>query len=148
MSDNQGHETADNRVRWCDSNTDVESRLRRHSQMLEAFFQHTITPLAFMDRDFNFIRVNEAYAAAGGKPPEYFVGRNHFSLYPHDENRAIFEQVVQTREPYHAYAKPFDYLDSPPSAAGRRSQSDAGRLGGFVGRAGRYERRGAGRQRP
>ena len=60
----------------------AEGKLRKRSQMLEAFFRHTITPLAFLDRSFNFIRVNEAYAKADGKTPEYFVGRNHFMLYP------------------------------------------------------------------
>jgi len=92
---------------------DVEGKLRKHSQMLEGFFQHTITPLAFMDRHFNFIRVNDAYAAAGGRTPEYFAGRNHFALYPHDENRTFFEQVVRTKQPYRAYAKPFRYPDAP-----------------------------------
>jgi PAS domain S-box-containing protein len=90
----------------------AEGRLRRHSQMLEAFFQHTITPLAFMDPDFNFIRVNEAYATVGGRAPEYFVGRNHFALDRHDENRAVFEQVVRTKQPYRAYAQPFNYPDA------------------------------------
>jgi PAS domain S-box-containing protein len=91
----------------------AEGKLRRRSQMLEAFFQHTITPLAFLDKYFNFVRVNAAYAQADAKDPQYFVGRNHFALYPHDENRAIFEQVVQTRQPYFAYAKPFTYPDAP-----------------------------------
>jgi PAS domain S-box-containing protein len=91
----------------------VEDTLRKRSQMLEAFFQHTITPLAFMDRHLNFVRVNEAYARADGKEPEYFAGKNHFALYPHDENRQIFEQVLQTKQPYFAYAKPFTYPDAP-----------------------------------
>jgi PAS domain S-box-containing protein len=91
----------------------VEDTLRRRSQMLEAFFQHTITPLAFLDRHFDFVRVNEAYAQADGKEPEYFFGKNHFVLYPHDENQGIFEQVLETKQPYFAYAKPFTYPDAP-----------------------------------
>jgi PAS domain S-box-containing protein len=91
----------------------VENELRKQSQMLEAFFRHTITPLAFLDRHFNFVRVNEAYAAAAGKSPEYFVGRNHFALYPNDEDQAIFEQTVRSRQAYHAYAQPFTYPDQP-----------------------------------
>ncbi len=91
----------------------AEGKLRRRSQMLEAFFQHTITPLAFLDKYFNFVRVNAAYAQADAKDPQYFIGKNHFALYPHDGNRAIFEQVVQTKQPYFAYAKPFTYPDAP-----------------------------------
>ncbi|RPJ20848.1 MAG: PAS domain S-box protein, partial [Planctomycetaceae bacterium] len=91
----------------------AEGKLRKHSQMLEGFFQHTITPLAFLDRRFNFVRVNEAYARADGKGPQHFVGKNHFELYPHEENRVIFEQVVRTKQPYRAFAKPFAYPDDP-----------------------------------
>ncbi|MGE5294631.1 MAG: PAS domain-containing protein [Solirubrobacterales bacterium] len=91
----------------------AEGRLRKRSQMLEAFFQHTITPLAFLDRSFSFIRVNEAYARADDKTPEYFVGRNYFMLYPDAEMREIFDQVVQTRQPYRAHARPFMYPDGP-----------------------------------
>jgi PAS domain S-box-containing protein len=91
----------------------AEGELQKSSQMLEGFFEHTITPLAFMDRGFNFVRVNEAYARADGKTPEYFVGKNHFELYPDEDNQAIFDQVVQTKRPYRAYARPFAYPRDP-----------------------------------
>jgi PAS domain S-box-containing protein len=91
----------------------AEGELGKSSQMLEGFFEHTITPLVFMDKDFNFIRVNEAYAKADGREPESFVGENCFGLYPNEENQAIFEQVVRTKQPYHAYAWPFIYPHAP-----------------------------------
>ncbi|MBM4026993.1 MAG: PAS domain S-box protein [Planctomycetes bacterium] len=91
----------------------AEDGLRRRSQMLEAFFLHTITPLAFLDRHFNFVRVNEAYAQADQKDPDYFPGKNHFVLYPHAENRRIFEQVVRTKQPYFAHARSFTYPGVP-----------------------------------
>jgi len=91
----------------------AEGKMRQQSRLLDSFFQYTITPLAFMDRHFNFIQVNDAYAQADGKTPEFFKGKNHFDLYPHEENRAIFEQVVRTGTPYRAYAKPFTYPDDP-----------------------------------
>jgi len=88
----------------------AEGKLRKHSQMLEGFFRHTITPLAFMDCHFNFVRVNEAYAQAYGEDPECFVGRNHFDLCPDASNQAIFEQVVGTGQPYRAYAAPVPHF--------------------------------------
>jgi PAS domain S-box-containing protein len=91
----------------------AEESLRRRSQLLEAFFQHTITPLAFLDAEFNFVRVNDAYARADGKEPDYFINKNHFILYPHEENRSLFKQVVRTKRPYFAHAKPFTYPDTP-----------------------------------
>lgn len=91
----------------------VEGELRGRPEMFEAFFQHTITPLAFLDRSFNFIRVNDAYAKADGKMPEDFVGRNHFTLHPDTDMRELFLHVVRTRRPYRAHARPFTYPDGP-----------------------------------
>jgi PAS domain S-box-containing protein len=91
----------------------AEGKLRRHSQMLEAFFQHTISPLAFLDKSFRFVRVNRAYADAYGKHPEFFVGRDYFLLHPETEDRAIFEQVVRTKQPYRDYARLFVNPEDP-----------------------------------
>ena len=72
-----------------------------------------ITPLAFLDRDFNFVRVNEAYAKDSGKSPGEFLGHNHFELYPNEENKAIFQKVVETKSPYRVSAKAFIFPDHP-----------------------------------
>ena len=85
--------------------------LIEHSRILEAFFGHTTTPLAFLDRDLNFIRVNAAYAKACQRHVSDFVGHNHFEFYPHKENEAIFRRVVETKVPYQAIAKPFSFED-------------------------------------
>jgi PAS domain S-box-containing protein len=94
----------------------AEGKLRKSSRLLEAFFQHTIAPLAFLDRQFNFVRVNEAYARAQGKTPEFFARKNYFSLYPSEEDRTIFEHVIRTKEPYQAFAKLFPFSNSPQRA--------------------------------
>jgi PAS domain S-box-containing protein len=93
--------------------TVIEKELHRRSQMLEGFFQHTITPLAFLDKDFNFIRVNDAYARADKRQPQEFIGRNHFDFYRNKESREIFEDVVRTKEPFHAYSRPLGYPRHP-----------------------------------
>ena len=90
----------------------AEKAVRDQSRILETFFKHTITPLAFLDRDFNFIRVNEAYADADERDASEFPGRNHFELYPSDA-RAIFERVVQTKTPFETVERPFTYPDHP-----------------------------------
>jgi len=87
--------------------------LREHSRYLEAFFQHALTPFVFLDRRFNFIRVNEAYARGCGKKVSEFPGHNHFEMYPHPGNQAIFEAVVRTKKPFVAIAKPFEFPDHP-----------------------------------
>ncbi|MFA5170300.1 MAG: diguanylate cyclase [Sulfuriferula sp.] len=69
--------------------------------------------MAFFDCEFNFIRVNQAYAAAASKKPADFVGKNHFALYPNVDNEAVFRHVLNTGEPYIVRAKPFEHPDQP-----------------------------------
>ena len=69
--------------------------------------------LVYLDRDFNFVTVNEAYAATCGYTPEEMVGKNHFALYPHPENEAIFARVRDTGEPFEVRDKPFQFPDQP-----------------------------------
>jgi len=87
--------------------------LIEQSRILEGFFASTVTPLVFLDRNFNFIRVNEAYAKCCQRDISEFTGHNHFDFYPHEENESIFRQVVETKTPYQAIAKPFVFPDHP-----------------------------------
>jgi len=91
----------------------AENMLLDSSRKIEAFFKHAITPLVFLDKEFNFIRVNESYAKACQRDISEFAGHNHFEFYPHEENQRIFEQVVKTKKPYQAFAKPFSFPDHP-----------------------------------
>ncbi len=84
-----------------------------HVTVLEPFFYDNIAPIAILDHEFNFIRVNKAYAAADQREPSEFIGHNHFELYPSEENEEIFRQVIITKEPYRVQAKPFVYAQNP-----------------------------------
>ncbi|MDH5804332.1 MAG: PAS domain-containing protein [Gemmatimonadota bacterium] len=88
----------------------VESEER--ARLLELLFEYTLSPLALLDRDFNFVRVNRAYARADDKTPDDFVGRNHFDMYPSD---AIdkFREAVATKQAVQVYANPFQYAENP-----------------------------------
>lgn len=90
----------------------LQKELSEQSRILETFFAETIMPLAILDRDFNFIRVNEAYAKAGQRKVSDFPGHNHFEFYPSDA-KAIFEAAVRTKKTYQANARPFKYPDHP-----------------------------------
>ncbi len=83
------------------------------SRILESFFKHTQTCLVFLDRDFNFIRVNEAYAKACSRQVEDFEGRNHFTDYPAEELKAKFRQVVDTKQPYTVSKRPLTFPEHP-----------------------------------
>jgi PAS domain S-box-containing protein len=92
----------------------AEEALRKSNSLLERMFATTEFMIAYLDVDFNFIRVNRAYAEVSeGCEPEFFEGKNHFALYPDAENEAIFRKVVETGEAYTTYAKPFQYASHP-----------------------------------
>jgi len=93
----------------------VESKMRlaESNQLLTGVLEHTHILTAFLDPQFNFIWVNHAYAAAGKNETSFFPGKNHFDLYPHEENQAIFQRVLDTGEPFFVSAKPFEYPDQP-----------------------------------
>ncbi|MBM7867471.1 PAS domain-containing protein [Heliobacterium gestii] len=86
---------------------------QKTSEMLPFAWLHNPHILyALLDREFNFIRVNEAYARADGKDVSFFPGKNHFDLYPSDAKK-IFEQVVATKEVFITFARPFVYDRHP-----------------------------------
>ena len=82
-------------------------------ELLERIFDTTYTLMAYLDTSFNFIRVNQAYLDADNKVPKDLIGRNHFDLYPNEENKKIFQQVLNTGIPHVAQAKPFEYELNP-----------------------------------
>ena len=90
----------------------AEHTIRERTRTLDALFDHSLSCLVLLDRHFNFIRVNAAYARACGRELHEFAGRNHFDLYPSDA-QAIFEQVVETKQPFEAIARPFSFPDQP-----------------------------------
>ena len=86
--------------------------LLRQAMLLDAFFEHTPSPVVTLDKDFNFLRVSQAYADACGRTVEEFAGRNHFELYPSDA-QPIFEEVVRRKKAHRATARPFRFPDQP-----------------------------------
>jgi PAS domain S-box-containing protein len=87
--------------------------LERECEILHTLLQHTDAHLACLDPEFNFVRVNAAYARGSGYCAEDLIGRNHFELFPHAENQATFERVRDTGQPIQFRAKPFEYVDQP-----------------------------------
>jgi hemerythrin-like metal-binding protein len=73
--------------------------------LLEQLFEHQHSCHALIDSDFNFIRVNEAYAKAIGKPVEYFPGKSYFGLrFPDAEG--VFKDVLESGKPSRLAAFP------------------------------------------
>ncbi len=88
-------------------------KLLESNQILSGVLEHTWMMAVYLDNQFNFIWVNRAYAETCKHDPAFFRGKNHFDLYPHAENKKIFQQVVDSGKPFFVKAKPFDFSDQP-----------------------------------
>jgi PAS domain S-box-containing protein len=96
-----------------DALSDSKDQLLQSYQILSGVLEHTHMMAVFLDAEFNFVWVNQAYADTCNHEPNFFPGKNHFDLYPNEENQAIFRRVVETGEPFFITAKPFRFPDQP-----------------------------------
>ncbi len=90
-----------------DSIESLVTILEQERGILQTIMENTHAQLAYLDADFNFVRVNSAYARGSGYAEKALVGRNHFDLFPDGENQAIFEQVRDTGQAVSFQARPF-----------------------------------------
>ncbi len=91
----------------------LDTSLRAERDLLEVIMENTRAHLAYLDADFNFVKVNTTYAEGSGHSVESLIGKNHFDLFPDAENQAIFEKVRNTGKPVEFRAKPFQFADQP-----------------------------------
>jgi PAS domain S-box-containing protein len=88
-------------------------RLEEFNQILAGVLDNTHMMAVFLDSKFNFIWVNRAYADTCKHEPSFFIGKNHFQVYPHKEIEGIFQRVVDTGEPFFVEARAFQFPDQP-----------------------------------
>lgn len=86
---------------------------QRTAARLEALFTSGHHHVAFLDTSFNYLRSSSSYGQRAGFSPEALAGRNHFALFPHPENEALFRQVVATGMPHTAEAQPLLHQFGP-----------------------------------
>ena len=95
------------------SANNLEPVLTGSNPLLDTILEHTRMMAVYLDTRFNFVWVNRAYADTCKHDQAFFVGKNHFELYPHPENQAIFQRVVDSAKPFFVTAKPFEFSDQP-----------------------------------
>ena len=100
-------------VRDISARAGVEAKLRRERALLATITATTDAMLVYLDPDFNFVWVNQAYADTCRMSAEELIGKNHFALFPHAENEAIFRRVRDTGIPTFFKDKAFEFPDQP-----------------------------------
>lgn len=99
---------------FCGVVTDVTSEkkaqkeLQETTELIEKIFDSTNILVSYFDRDLTFVRVNHAFAEAGGKTPAFFRKKSLFELYPSVGDREIFRRVIEDGKPYSALDKPIE----------------------------------------
>jgi PAS domain S-box-containing protein len=88
----------------------AEKTLHKERHLLQTIIDNAKNShLAYLDRDFNFFCVNNAYASTMGNRPEEMIGLNLFEFYPNEKNKAICSQVRDMGEPIEAVDMPFEF---------------------------------------
>lgn len=92
----------------------ADEELQRERDLLQTIMNGAKNShLVYLDRDFNFVRVNETYANSCGYRPEEMTGKNHFELYADAENETIFAHVRDSGTAVSYHDKPFEFPDQP-----------------------------------
>lgn len=94
----------------------LSGELHHEKDMLDVLMEHTHAHLAYLDRHFTFLKVNDAYANGCGKTKEELIGKRHFDLFPSAENKRIFTRVLRTGKPVSFMDKPFLLGNDPRHA--------------------------------
>ena len=66
------------------------TELAEINRLVTNILEHTHIMVVYLDPKFNFLWVNKSYADTCKHDPSFFPGKNHFDLYPHEENQKIF----------------------------------------------------------
>lgn len=93
--------------------SDLALRLTSEGETLQSVMDNTLAQLAYLDIDFNFVLVNEAYAKGSGHSKQDLIGRNLLDLFPSEENRVALEAARDRGERTQVLAKPIIFSDQP-----------------------------------
>lgn len=91
----------------------LETERRQERALLDSVMAGTDVMLVYLDIEFNFAWVNQAYADGCHMDRQGMVGKNYFALYPDAENEATFRRVRDTGEPVFYKDKAFTFADRP-----------------------------------
>ncbi len=88
----------------------AEKELEREKDLLQTVIDSPQNfHIAYLDKNFNFVRVNRIYAERCGFTSTELIGKNHFTLFPDEENEKIFKKVRDTGIAEEYVDKPFTF---------------------------------------
>jgi diguanylate cyclase (GGDEF)-like protein/PAS domain S-box-containing protein len=93
-----------------------ERHLWESNELLERMFSSLQYLVVFLDLNYKYIKVNQAFARSYGMNPEEMVGLDYAPIRGSEELRQILRTVVETGIPYTAEGRSFPYKDSQQTA--------------------------------
>ncbi|MDH5394300.1 MAG: diguanylate cyclase [Gammaproteobacteria bacterium] len=107
-----GQKSVEKYIGLCETNTELCMQIQRANNMMEDVFCSTHVLFVTLDLDYNYLRVNKAFTQSDGRGfnRDYFVGKNHFELYPDEPLKKIFDRVCETGKNYSAESREFAFL--------------------------------------
>ncbi|MGM0405340.1 MAG: PAS domain-containing protein [Thermoplasmatota archaeon] len=73
----------------------------KQKEILDALMDHSEVMMAYMNKQFDLLYVNSAYAKKTDHSPNELIGKNHFDLFPNKEIEEFFQEVVDSGEEVH-----------------------------------------------
>lgn len=84
----------------------MQKELVKRNELFEQAFSSIHIAIAQMDKDINFVNVNNRYLQYYGLSASSVIGKNYFLVHPADEDiRKVFDRVFATREPHYIFSK-------------------------------------------
>lgn len=90
----------------------AQNALLEQAQIVDAFFEHTATPLAVLDGQMRFLRVNQAYTRAFSSEIDSLKGHRLKEFFPATVEK-MFRKVLRSRKPVLEPAHPTTFDDRP-----------------------------------
>jgi PAS domain S-box-containing protein len=100
------------------SNRDITARKQAEedvtgqAKLLNLILKNSLDSIVLLDKDYNFIWVNETYAKACQRDSSEFAGHNHFEFYP-SNLKEEFDAAKKGKSIYRKHARPFIFPDHP-----------------------------------
>jgi PAS domain S-box-containing protein len=73
----------------------AEDSLNDEKNIIQVIMENTRTNLAYLDRKYNYVKVNSGFARMCSLKPEDLTGKNHFQIFPDMELKGIFDDVLK-----------------------------------------------------
>jgi PAS domain S-box-containing protein len=90
----------------------AEESVREAAGLLDLICAHAPDGIVLMDKDFNFIRVNDSYARFCKMEKADFLGRNHFEMFPSSFEEEV-KPYIKEKKIYKSYNRSFVFPDDP-----------------------------------